>query len=114
MVHNVTSLTGNGLRDWLIQRISAVVLTFYTLFLFGFVLFHPHLDLESWRALFSSIWMKLFTLIAVLNLILHSWIGIWTVTTDYLKNFSIRLMTQSVVFFALLIYFFYTIVILWG
>lgn len=114
MVHSVTSLTGNGLRDWLIQRISAVVLTFYTLFLLGFIIFHPHLDLESWRALFASTWMKIVTIIVVINLILHAWIGIWTVTTDYLKNFAVRLTVQTVVAFALLVYFFYSVVILWG
>lgn len=30
MVNNVTSLTGNGLKDWLIQRVTAVYFAVYS------------------------------------------------------------------------------------
>lgn len=36
MVTNVTSLTGNGLKDWLIQRVTAVYFAVYTIFIIGF------------------------------------------------------------------------------
>ena len=37
MVASVTNLGRSGLYDWVIQRLSAVVLALYTLFLVGFL-----------------------------------------------------------------------------
>src|SRR3990167_5906844 len=53
MVNNITSLTGNGLKDWLIQRITAIYFAGYILFLFVYLLYHPHLTYHEWRLLFS-------------------------------------------------------------
>ena len=36
MVTNVTSLTGNGLKDWLIQRVTAVYFAIYVLYLLAY------------------------------------------------------------------------------
>jgi len=54
-----------GLKDWLAQRITAVVLAVYTLVLGGVVLFGPALTQASWRAIFAGTFMKVFTLLAV-------------------------------------------------
>lgn len=52
MVNNVTSLTGNGLKDWLIQRVTAVYFAVYSFFIIGFLLLHPELGFAQWHALF--------------------------------------------------------------
>ena len=54
MVTQVTSMSRNGVSDWFIQRVSAVVLAAYTLFLFGYVLLNPDLSYAGWRALFTN------------------------------------------------------------
>ncbi|MFO3149978.1 succinate dehydrogenase, hydrophobic membrane anchor protein, partial [Legionella pneumophila serogroup 1] len=51
MVNNVTSLTGNGLKDWLIQRVTAVYFAAYLIFLFGFILANPDLNFSQWHLL---------------------------------------------------------------
>lgn len=114
MVGNITSLTNNGLRDWLIQRVSAVVIGGYILFLAAFILAQPHVDYVSWHTLFSHMWMKLFTLLCLLSLVLHAWIGVWTVTTDYLNKTSLRLPIQMLVALSLIAFFAWGIAILWG
>jgi len=53
MVTNITSLTGNGLRDWLIQRGTAVVLGIYFAFLIVFFACHPKIDYQTWRAFYQ-------------------------------------------------------------
>jgi len=114
MVENITSLTRNGLRDWLVQRISAIILAAYTLFLLGYIVWHHPLDYATWQQLFSSNWMRIFSLLALLSLIAHTWIGIWTIFTDYLKCACIRLTAQVVVMLVLFGCFIWGILILWS
>jgi succinate dehydrogenase / fumarate reductase membrane anchor subunit len=114
MVTNITSLTGNGLKDWLIQRVTAVYFAVYSLFVFGYLLTHPHLSYEHWHALFQCVYFQFATVIALLALSLHAWIGLWTVTTDYLKCTAIRLSVQMLVALWLLVQFLWGLIIVWG
>ncbi len=112
--HNVTSLTGNGLKDWWIQRATAAYFLVYSLFLFIFLIGHCHLDYVQWQELFHHAGFKVATVIALLALMLHSWIGIWTVTTDYLKCTVLRFSLQLAVMLLLLGQFIYGLMIVWG
>lgn len=85
MVNSVTSLTRNGLKDWFIQRLSAVILGVYSLFLIGFIIGHNPLTYAVWYSLFHNVWMRAFTILALLSLVAHAWVGIWTVLTDYVQ-----------------------------
>lgn len=114
MVTDVTSLTGNGLKDWLIQRVSAVYFAVYTIGLLGFILMHPHLEYGEWQALFHLMWFKVASLFAVFMLSLHAWIGIWTVTTDYMKSTALRLSVQMLVLLWLAGQFLWGFMIIWG
>lgn len=114
MVTNVTSLTGNGLKDWLIQRFSAVYFMGYSIFMLAYLLFCPPVNYMQWYVLFHNIWFQVATIIALFALSLHSWIGIWTVTTDYLKCTVIRLAVQYLVILWLLGQFIWGIMIVWG
>lgn len=95
MVTTVTSLTGNGLKDWLIQRFTALLLLGYFLFLFGYIACHPGLDYARWATLFHCIWVQLATSLALFAFLFHAFIGLWTVTTDYIHCVVIRLMVQG-------------------
>ena len=114
MVTNVTSLTGNGLKDWLIQRVTAVYFAIYVFFLLGFFWCHPSMTYETWHALFSCSVVQVATAIALFALTLHAWIGIWTVTTDYMKCTVLRLSVQMLVFLGLFSQLIWGFLILWG
>lgn len=114
MVSNVTSLTGNGLKDWLIQRVTAVYFAAYTLFILAYLIAHPHMDYEQWHTLFQCHWVQVASLIALFALSLHAWIGVWTVTTDYMKCTVIRLSVQMLVALWLLGQFLWGLMIVWG
>lgn len=114
MVTNVTSLTGNGLKDWLIQRVTAVFLIIYAIFMVSFLLYHPHLTYVEWSALFHNLLFKLATVTALIAISLHSWVGIWTVTTDYMKCTALRLTVQMLVLAWLLGQFLWCLMIVWG
>jgi succinate dehydrogenase / fumarate reductase membrane anchor subunit len=102
MVTNVTSLTGNGLKDWLIQRISAIVLGLYFVGMMIFFLKHPQVTYEQWSAFIHCKLFIVINVITMVSLVLHAWIGLWTVTTDYLKDTVIRLPIQMLIIFSLL------------
>jgi succinate dehydrogenase / fumarate reductase membrane anchor subunit len=114
MVVGVLGFSRSGLRDWVIQRISAVILALYTFFILGFLLTHAEVDFISWQVLFSHPWVRIFSVLALLSLIMHAWIGIWIVTTDYIKPFSIRLLCQIAVIIALMGYLVWGIAIVWN
>ena len=113
MVKMATALGRNGLQDWLIQRITAIILAIYLFFILGRVFAMNIYSYSIWRELFSCGVMKIATVLAVISLIAHAWIGIWTITTDYLKPLAIRLLVQIIVILALMGYFVWGIKILW-
>jgi len=114
MVTNVTSLTGNGLKDWLIQRLSAVYLAIYTLFLLSYLLLHPHMSYNHWHALFHMASMQIVTVFALFLVLLHAWVGIWTVTTDYIKCTTVRLSIQALIALFLGSQFLWGFMMVWG
>lgn len=83
-----------GLRDWMIQRITAVVLTVYTLLLVVALLFARDSGYDGWARLFAPTWMKALTLIALASLFYHAWIGVRDIWMDYVKPTGVRLTLQ--------------------
>ncbi len=114
MVTNVTSFGRSGLYDWMIQRLTAVVLLAYTLFIVGFLLLTPDLDYNQWISLFENLAMRIFTLMLVLSFAAHSWIGLWSVTTDYIPMTWLRLSVQSGTGIMTFIYVAWAIQVIWG
>jgi len=119
MVTSVTSFSRTGLSDWLIQRVTSLVLLAYFL-LIAYQL-TGSVDYTSWRALFDQTWMKVFTLMAALSLVAHAWIGLWSVFTDYLTERMlgpagnvIRLVCQLGTSLSLVGYVIWIIVIVWS
>lgn len=84
-VTNVTSLTRSGLSDYVVQRVSAVIIALYTLCLVGYFLVTPELDHAALVSYFGSMGMQLFSTLAVLATAAHAWIGMWTIGTDYIR-----------------------------
>lgn len=114
MVTMITNFSRSGLSDWLIQRVSAVILALYTVVMVLYMLFHPHLDYATWSTLFESTGMRLFTLATLLSIAAHAWIGLWTVFTDYVKITPVRLVLQVIVILALFVFVVWSVQVLWG
>jgi succinate dehydrogenase / fumarate reductase membrane anchor subunit len=83
-----------GLKDWLIQRITAVIMAVFTLVLliaFMCCTDKSLLAYEQWSGLFSNPAMQVITLLAWASLCYHAWIGIRDIWMDYVKPVGIRL-----------------------
>lgn len=120
-IKSATGLTGSGSRDWMVQRISAVVLAVYSVVLLGFFLTHGNVTFFDWSQFMMSLPMRLFSLIAILALAGHAWVGMWTVFTDYITTgklggiaAGLRLVLQTLMIIAILVFLFWGIMIFWG
>jgi succinate dehydrogenase membrane anchor subunit len=119
MVTAVTSLGRSGLYDWLMQRATAVILLAYFVYI-ALVVFSG-VDYAAWSELFSQTWMRVFSLLALLSLGAHAWVGLWAVFTDYFTERMmgsagnvIRLVAQFVSGLVMFTYIVWGIQILWG
>jgi succinate dehydrogenase / fumarate reductase membrane anchor subunit len=103
-----------GTRDWIMQRVTAVVMALYVLLLLGLALWQPQLNYEGWQALFANSAFKLFTFVFLVALFLHAWVGMRDILMDYVKATGVRLTLEVAVIGALVAYTGWAIQILWG
>lgn len=114
MVKNISSFGRNGVHDFLLIRVSGVVIALYALYLFGFYLFSGPITYSVWFHFFDGLFTKTFTMLALIAVLIHAWIGLWQVITDYIKPALIRGTVQCLVIIALFVYLFSGFFILWG
>lgn len=60
-----------GMRDWLSQRVTAVLMALFTIVLLAQVLFGGEMGYDRWAAIFSAQWMRLLTLVAFVSMGWH-------------------------------------------
>lgn len=114
MVKSVLGVNHQGLRDWVIQRISAIIIGIATISLVAYLMCHRDLSFVEWRMLFAPTGMKVVTLIVVLALAFHAWIGIWIVITDYVKPALLRFAIEVLVFMTLLACVLWALLMMWS
>ncbi len=103
-----------GLRDWLAQRVTAIVMALYTLLFVITLVCAPKIDFSSWRMLFAPQWMKLATLLFLISLYLHAWIGVRNIFMDYIKASGTRLVLHILAIILLLACAGWSVQILWS
>ena len=114
MLERVVTGANYGLRDWLMQRVTAVLMVLYIFFMAGWLLLHLQPGYDSRTALFSSNVMRSFTLLFFLSVFAHAWVGMRDVVMDYVKSAGVRLIVYVVVIVLLLLYSIWAVQILWG
>ena len=103
-----------GLGDWLLQRLTAVVMALYTLFALGFVLVRAPASYADWKTMFSAGFFRLFTMLFLVALLYHAWVGMRDILMDYIHATGLRLALQSAVAVVLLLYLLWSASILWS
>ena len=88
-----------GLKEWVLQRMTAIVMAVYTLALAIAVLVTPDLNYEKWVHFFNfEIFTvpvgKIMAMLAFGSLFYHAWIGIRDIWMDYIKPTGVRLGLQ--------------------
>jgi succinate dehydrogenase membrane anchor subunit len=114
MVKRIVVGAHYGLRGWLVQRVSAVVMALYTLLFVIILLVAPPRHYGAWKALFANQAMKLATFLFLVSLLLHAWVGMRDILMDYIKPTGWRLALEAVVIVALVAYGGWSLQILWS
>jgi succinate dehydrogenase / fumarate reductase membrane anchor subunit len=85
-----------GLRDWLSQRVTAVVMALFTLAVLAQIIFsRGPMGYDKWAGIFAAQWMKVLTFAAIAALLWHVWVGMRDVLMDYAKPVGVRLALQG-------------------
>ena len=103
-----------GLMDWLVQRLSAVVMAVYTLLVLAIVLWNGGIDYAMWTDLFGHGGFKLASFLFMVSLLYHAWIGVRDILMDYIKPAGMRLLLETVTVVVLVAYLGWTLQLLWG
>lgn len=84
-----------GVKDWIAQRATATLMAIFTIVLLAQVLLtRGPLGYERWAGIFSAQWMKVLTLVTLLSLAYHAWIGVRDIWMDYVKPVFLRLVLE--------------------
>ncbi len=80
-----------GMRDWLSQRVTAVLMVLFTLLVLAQLIFSKGpISYELWSGIFAAQWMKSLTFAVILSLFYHVWVGMRNIFQDYVKPYGVR------------------------
>lgn len=102
-----------GLRDWLAQRITALVMAIYSVIVVVVLLTGNPITYGVWRELFTQGWMRVATLLFIASLAWHAWVGVRDILMDYIKLAGLRLALEVLVLLTIAAYVGWTIQVLW-
>ena len=103
-----------GLRDWLAQRVTAVLMALFTVVLLVQVLLPGELGYDKWAGIFSAQWMKFLTFTVIVALAYHAWVGVRDIWMDYIKPVGLRLALHAFTIVWLVSCFIYSVKVVWG
>jgi succinate dehydrogenase / fumarate reductase, membrane anchor subunit len=113
MVNRIVTGAHYGMRDWLAQRVTAVLMVVYTLALAGVLISRRPVTYTVWRDLFAQGWMRIATLLFAASLAWHAWVGMRDILMDYIKPTGLRLALEVLTVILLAGYLAWTMQILW-
>jgi succinate dehydrogenase / fumarate reductase membrane anchor subunit len=114
MVNNAATVGRSGVHDFILLRASALVLAAYVFYLLGFFVLTPEVTFDVWQGFFAGMCTKVFTILALFALLIHAWIGVWQVLSDYVKPALLRGVLQFLFAVTLLAYLVSGFLTVWG
>jgi succinate dehydrogenase / fumarate reductase, membrane anchor subunit len=102
-----------GLKDWLAQRVTAVIMAVFTIFMIAAMVGGAVSSAEAWREFMGHGAVRIASLLFAISLFYHAWIGVRDIWMDYVKPAGLRLTLHVLTALALVAYLGWTIQILW-
>lgn len=84
------SLQAQGMRAWLLQRLTAIYIAIYSLSLIVWVVSNVPVNYSNWYGLFAHPLIIIATVIFYLSILIHAWVGMRDIMVDYVKPSSVR------------------------
>jgi len=79
------------MRDWLSQRVTAVLMALFTVLVLAELIFTKGpIGYTQWAGIFSPQWMKALTFTVILSLLYHVWVGMRNIFQDYVHPYGVR------------------------
>ena len=113
MVNRILVGAHYGIKDWIIQRATAIIMAVYTLIFLAVVCIVVPNSFESWRGIFANGFMRFATFLFFISLFYHAWIGVRDIWMDYIKPDGLRLVLMIATAAALVGYAGWAVQILW-
>ncbi len=90
-------MLATGLRAWVVQRFSAVYLAGFVLYVLACWSQRVETGYTAWRAWMAEPLHWVATLVFVVALLLHAWVGMRDVLLDYVRPLALRLLMLALV-----------------
>jgi succinate dehydrogenase / fumarate reductase membrane anchor subunit len=90
------------------------VMAFYVVVMAACLFMRAPASHEELRALFAGNFMRVATMLFLLALFYHAWVGVRDIVMDYITSAGVRLGLQTLVGVALAFYALWSVAILWG
>jgi succinate dehydrogenase / fumarate reductase membrane anchor subunit len=113
MVNRIVVGAHYGLKDWIIQRATAIIMALYTVLFLAVVGAVGPDTFEAWRGIFAGGFMKFMTFLFFISLFYHAWIGVRDIWMDYAKPDGLRLILMIATAAVLVGYAGWAVQILW-
>ena len=113
MTQRIVTGAHYGLRDWLAQRISAAIMAVYMVIVVTGLLGSTPFSYQIWHGIFAHSWMRIATLLFVVSLAWHAWVGMRDILMDYVKPDGLRLALQILILLTTAAYVAWAVEILW-
>jgi succinate dehydrogenase / fumarate reductase membrane anchor subunit len=84
-----------GLRDWLAQRLTSVVIALFTIAVIAQIAMPGEAGYDKWSGMFAQQWMKVLTFTTIVSLLVHAWVGMRDIWMDYVHSVGVRLALQA-------------------
>jgi len=91
-----------GLRPWVIQRVSAVYIVLFILYVAYCFFSADVITYESWKSWLYSPFNTMVVGVFVIALLFHTWIGMRDVVLDYIHNIMLRIFILGILLGVLL------------
>jgi succinate dehydrogenase / fumarate reductase, membrane anchor subunit len=105
--------SGYGMRDWLMQRITAVVMVVFFLIVLISALISPDSGFKWWSGLMAYPVMQVLAMVTFIALAWHAWVGMRDIWMDYVKHAGLRLTLHIVTIAWVLACLLYAMRVLW-
>jgi len=102
-----------GLKDWIAQRATAVIMAVYTVVMAAVLLIAQPSSFEAWKGIFAIGVIKFLTFLFFVSLFYHAWIGMRDLWMDYIKPTGLRLSLHVLTVTLLVGYTAWVAAILW-
>ena len=80
---------------WYTQRYTSLLILSYLIYIFSFIFNNQDINFFSWSDFFLSFQVRFLSSIVFLVIVLHAFIGLWTVGTDYLTKRTLGFLNVS-------------------